>query len=63
MSMLKNYERKVDAAKTTMDDLLTELEAMSEKFREIYDLAYDADEDNWKGTIDRIMSIAENSYL
>ena len=63
MSMLKNYERKVDAAKTTMDDLLEELEAMSEKFREIYDLAYDADEDNWKDKIDCIMSIAENSYL
>ena len=61
--MLKNYERKVDAAKTTMDDLLTELEAMSEKFREIYDLAYDADEDNWKDRIDCILSTAENSIL
>ena len=63
MSMLKNYEREVDAAKTTMDDLLEELEAMSEKFREIYDLAYDADEDNWKDKIDCIMSTAENSIL
>ena len=63
MSMLKNYERKVDAAKTTMDDLLTELETMNEKFREIYDLADDADEDNWRGTAYRIMTIAENSIL
>ena len=63
MSMLKNYERSIDAAKTTMDGLLAELETMNEKFREIYDLADDADEDNWKDKIDCIMSTAENSIL
>lgn len=55
---IRDFERQSDAAKETLDDLLYQIDKMAEAMSRIFDLAYDADEDNWKDKCDEIQNIA-----
>lgn len=59
---LKDYDRAIDEAKSLLDDLYAEIDGMADAMSEIYDLAYGADDDNWKDNVDRIQTIAGNHY-
>lgn len=55
---IRDFERQSDAAKEVLDDLLYQIDKMAEAMSRIFDLAYDADEDNWKDKCDEIQNIA-----
>lgn len=55
---LKDYDRAIDEAKTVLDDMYAEIDGMVDAMHEIYDLANNADEDNWKDCVGHIKTIA-----
>ena len=59
---LKDYDRAIDEVKSLLDDLYAEIDGMVDAMSEIYDLAHDANEDNWKDNVDRIQTIVGNHY-
>ena len=57
---LKDYDRAIDEAKDLLDDLYAEIDGMVDAMSEIYDLANNANEDNWKNCVGHIQTIAGN---
>lgn len=60
---MNDFERQSDAAKEALDDMLCQIDKMAEAMSRIFDLAYDADEDNWKDRCDEIQNIAGDFQL
>lgn len=57
---LKDYDRAIDEAKILLDDLYAEIDEMVDAMSEIYDLANNANEDNWQDCVGHIQTIAGN---
>ena len=57
---LKDYDRAIDEAKNLLDDLYAEIDEMADAMSKIYDMANNANEDNWTDCVLNIETIAGN---